>query len=466
MSYEKRLIQDIIFSTKNKISLHYYIKKVNTRAKRLQSEKNMLQKKQKSNRILYEYDENQIRDVLLWHKIIGVERETNTLSLDNGLKLAFSGNEGCGGCASGWYEITELNGCDNVITNVEFVCDEDTNEDYNDTSYKIFVYAEDTRIKLLQVDGSDGNGYYGTGYTIYVKVPTKEIMEELKMARKEEIKDYLEYSGFEKSDMKAYWKLLAEHDVQLPRVITIDLDDEYESESASCAELRADGVKWKMLPMDIIQLLPELAEPYLHDAEHVQEVCGEIPTIPPVTNAERESADANLPGITGTRTESVNSVARTTSDVEESALNDFEREVLHKLDNGQELTEQELRTLAYEYADEAKRKYGDNDRWTRPVSDIIEIGNRYYSLTWREGLTEMQEDESFAQPERVYPTRSMHLIERVRYIPDREAANDSSHISEVERILEDNGLSIAENGEIHMSEEYEELEESEEELEM
>lgn len=26
-------------------------------------------------------------------------------------------------------------------------------------------------IKIVQVDGSDGNGYYGTGYEILVKIP-------------------------------------------------------------------------------------------------------------------------------------------------------------------------------------------------------------------------------------------------------------------------------------------------------
>ena len=78
-------------------------------------------------------------------------------------------NEGCGGCSSGWYSITKLNEVDNAITNVEFDCDGDVANEDDDTSYKIFVFCEDTRIKLLQVDGSDGNGYYGTGYTIIVK---------------------------------------------------------------------------------------------------------------------------------------------------------------------------------------------------------------------------------------------------------------------------------------------------------
>jgi hypothetical protein len=87
-------------------------------------------------------------------------------------------NTGCGGCSSGNYELTVLNGCDNAITNVELATDdyEDEEDGYyeTDTSYKIFVFTEDKRITLAQVDGTDGNGYYGTGYEIYVRFP-KEV---------------------------------------------------------------------------------------------------------------------------------------------------------------------------------------------------------------------------------------------------------------------------------------------------
>lgn len=120
-------------------------------------------------RELYYNDEKEITELLMFRKIVNVENDT--LFLDNGVELEVVANEGCGGCGSGWYSVTELNGCDNAITNVEFTC-EDINdvESYDDISYKIFVYAEDKKIKILQVDGSDGNGYYGTGYTICVKV--------------------------------------------------------------------------------------------------------------------------------------------------------------------------------------------------------------------------------------------------------------------------------------------------------
>lgn len=115
---------------------------------------------------LDECDEEEIRELLVGRK---VKVDGDNLILDNGIVLEVIANEGCGGCSSGWYSIIKLNEVDNAITNVEFDCDGDVANEDDDTSYKIFVFCEDTRIKLLQVDGSDGNGYYGTGYTIIVK---------------------------------------------------------------------------------------------------------------------------------------------------------------------------------------------------------------------------------------------------------------------------------------------------------
>lgn len=120
-------------------------------------------------KVLNECDENEIRELLLFRKVVKVDNGANTLILDNGTELTFEGNSGCSGCGSGWYSVTELNECHNVITNVEFVCDDVTKSNYDETSYKIFVYAEDKHIKLAQIDGDDGNGYYGTGYKIHVK---------------------------------------------------------------------------------------------------------------------------------------------------------------------------------------------------------------------------------------------------------------------------------------------------------
>ena len=60
---------------------------------------------------------------------------------------------------------------DNIITNVVF--HNDPACDYGDGEgvYSIFVYAENKKINLVTFEGSDGNGYYGTGYYVTVRKP-------------------------------------------------------------------------------------------------------------------------------------------------------------------------------------------------------------------------------------------------------------------------------------------------------
>ena len=112
-------------------------------------------------------EENEIKELLFGRKV--VKATDDELTLDNGIVLEVIANEGWGGCSAGWYSVTELNTVDNAITNVEFI-EEEIGEGYDsETSYKIFVLAENKKIKLLQVDGDDGNGYYGTGYRINVR---------------------------------------------------------------------------------------------------------------------------------------------------------------------------------------------------------------------------------------------------------------------------------------------------------
>lgn len=115
--------------------------------------------------------EKTVKEMLMFRRIVEVERYNNqdgVLTLDNGTQLIVEGNRGCGGCGSGWYDLTELNGCDNAITNVKCECGSDGYEDI----YNIFVYAEDKSINCVEYRGSD-NGYYGTGYDLYVKVSEK-----------------------------------------------------------------------------------------------------------------------------------------------------------------------------------------------------------------------------------------------------------------------------------------------------
>lgn len=134
---------------------------------------NMIDKLCGKKYIYMPYDgEETIKEILVGHSIEKVDN--NTLKLDNGVILQFYGNEGCS-CGAGDYDITELNECKNIITDVEFqdqLLPDDIWEEKH--SYKIYVYAENKKIKLLQCDGDDGNGYYGTGYHIEVKLVGEE----------------------------------------------------------------------------------------------------------------------------------------------------------------------------------------------------------------------------------------------------------------------------------------------------
>ena len=118
-----------------------------------------------------EEDQKEIQTLLLGHRITKVSE--NILELDDGTQIQFVGNSGCCVCESGHYYLMELNGVDNIITKVEFDYSPASYYDYpeEDGHYRIFVVAEDKRITLAEFEGTDGNEYYGTGYSIIVKAP-------------------------------------------------------------------------------------------------------------------------------------------------------------------------------------------------------------------------------------------------------------------------------------------------------
>lgn len=129
----------------------------------------------KKDRTLNECNENEIKELLLGHKIMADENN-DSLILDNGVVLQINPNVGCYGCESGNYYLQHISSVNNAITNVEFVNDyDDSDDDDFDAEYyqhyRIFVIADGVTTELLDVYGTDGNGYYGTGYKIDVYIP-------------------------------------------------------------------------------------------------------------------------------------------------------------------------------------------------------------------------------------------------------------------------------------------------------
>lgn len=98
--------------------------------------------------------------------------EGSIITLDDGTELHIYGNEGCGGCSSGWYWLEETFKRGNRkarIMSAYVAYSEDKSEDEPARSvYTIFVLVDGnpSQLPLATVRGTDGNGYYGTGFTL------------------------------------------------------------------------------------------------------------------------------------------------------------------------------------------------------------------------------------------------------------------------------------------------------------
>lgn len=125
--------------------------------------------------VLSQHDEETVRDLLVG-RTVKVTEEGN-LILDNGKLIEVQPNSGCWSCPSGNFHVETLNDVENVITDVKLL---ESNEAFSeahsnaDKIYSIFVYTagfnhnQENRKTLLTIEGSDGNGFYGTGYTLHV----------------------------------------------------------------------------------------------------------------------------------------------------------------------------------------------------------------------------------------------------------------------------------------------------------
>ena len=101
-------------------------------------------------------------------------------------------------------------------------------------------------------------------------------------------------------------------------------------------------------------------------------------------------------------------------------LKDFDELMLEKIDKGESLTEEEIRSLIWE-SEEVDREYGENRRWARSVTSIINLYGRYFAIPWEEGLTECQENGYYAQPYEVEEKTYTKTVTVTEWVPLRKS---------------------------------------------
>ena len=124
------------------------------------------------------WEEDKLREVLVGRKIVNAERKGDgefdgTLTLDDGTVLELEGNDGGCACSAGCYYLTNVAKVDNIITNVTIYQDPAEDDGEGAGVYEIYVIADNEQVNVARFEGDDGNGYYGTGFSIRVVRPEK-----------------------------------------------------------------------------------------------------------------------------------------------------------------------------------------------------------------------------------------------------------------------------------------------------
>ena len=103
----------------------------------------------------------------------GREPYEGTLTLDDGTRLVVRGNDGGCSCSAGCYSLSHLAATPGLITKAEVMSEphDDYMNDESEGRYAIYVYSQNRRINAAEFVGSDGNGYYGTGFQLIVLEP-------------------------------------------------------------------------------------------------------------------------------------------------------------------------------------------------------------------------------------------------------------------------------------------------------
>lgn len=169
------------------------------------------------------------------------------------------------------------------------------------------------------------------------------------MAYKKDIKPWLKDNNYTWEDMDKFWNECCEVNWK-------------------CKMIKKSGKAWNDMTMYQIQQLPTLKETTLQQIKQKEED-------EKLKLEEEQKA----------------------KEAKEYYWDHFDEIMVKKIDSGENLTEEELRTVVFE-TNEIELNKGENRRWSRSNSSVVEMCGRFFKLVWEEGLTEYQENQFYNQP--------------------------------------------------------------------
>lgn len=111
----------------------------------------------------------ELQELIIGHSIAKVNG--TCLTLDNGVELHFKDKDEC--CA--WWEVEfkDITSSNNIITRIKLKSREN-DDDCGLTRYSIVLLAKNRKIGEIEVEGSEGSGWYVDTYELEVIYPDEK----------------------------------------------------------------------------------------------------------------------------------------------------------------------------------------------------------------------------------------------------------------------------------------------------
>lgn len=94
----------------------------------------------------------------------------------------------------------------------------------------------------------------------------------------------------------------------------------------------------------------------------------------------------------------------------------WEERIAMKLKKGETLAEDEIESMVHNL-DEIYEEEGEEGRWDRQMTTVVDLLGDHYAVDWSRGLTESQENSFFEQPYRVKVETKEVMVKQTHIVP-------------------------------------------------